>query len=91
MKKEKDYFEFIRNIRDCVSPEIILETSPKYLSEPRGLYRSKSLHVMKPRSTREVSDCLKLATKYKISVVPWSGGTGLVGGQIASDKYYQFL
>ena len=30
---------------------------------------------------------MKLATKYKIGVVPWSGGTGLVGGQIASDKY----
>ena len=30
---------------------------------------------------------MKLATKYKIGVVPWSGGTGLVGGQIAPDKY----
>ena len=30
---------------------------------------------------------MKLATKYKIGVVPWSGGTGLVGGQIATDKY----
>jgi len=30
---------------------------------------------------------LKLATKYKIGVVPMSGGTGLVGGQIAPDKY----
>ncbi len=43
--------------------------------------------MIKPRSTKEVSECLKLATKYKIGVVPWSGGTGLVGGQIAPDKY----
>ena len=43
--------------------------------------------MIKPRSTKEVSDCLKLATQYKIGVVPWSGGTGLVGGQIAPDKY----
>ena len=43
--------------------------------------------MIKPRSTKEVSECLKLATKYKIGVVPWSGGTGLVGGQIAQDKY----
>ena len=43
--------------------------------------------MIKPRSTKEVSECLKLATKYKIGIVPWSGGTGLVGGQIAPDKY----
>ena len=43
--------------------------------------------MIKPRSTKEVSECLKLATTYKIGVVPWSGGTGLVGGQIAPDKY----
>ena len=43
--------------------------------------------MIKPRSTKEVSECLKLATQYKIGVVPWSGGTGLVGGQIAPDKY----
>ena len=43
--------------------------------------------MIKPRSTKEVSECLKLATKYKIGIVPWSGGTGLVGGQIAPDRY----
>ena len=91
MKKEKDYFKFIENIRDTISPSIISEISPSYLSEPRGLYWNKSLHIIKPRSTKEVSDCLRLATKYKIGVVPWSGGTGLVGGQIALDKYHVTL
>ena len=91
MKKEKDYFKFIENIRDTISPNIISEISPSYLSEPRGLYRNESLHIIKPRSTKEVSDCLRLATKYKICVVPWSGGTGLVGGQIALDKYHVTL
>ncbi len=91
MKKEEDYFKFIGNIRDSISPDIISEISPTYLYEPRGLYRNKSLHIIRPRSTNEVSDCLKLATKYKICVVPWSGGTGLVGGQIALDKYHVTL
>ena len=91
MKKEKDYFKFIKNIGDTISPSIISEISPSYLSEPRGLYWNESLHIIKPRSTKEVSDCLRLATKYKIGVVPWSGGTGLVGGQIALDKYHVTL
>ena len=91
LNKEKDYIEFIRNIRQTLSKSIITDISPSYLFEPRGLYKNKSTHVIKPRSTKEVSECLKLANKYKIGVVPWSGGTGLVGGQIATDKYYVTL
>ena len=91
MKKEEDYQEFVRNIKQSFSETIITEITPSYLSEPRGLYENKSLHVIKPRSTKEVSECLKLALKYKISVVPWSGGTGLVGGQIAPDKFSVIL
>ena len=87
LNKEENYSEFIRNIRQRVSDTIISDISPHYLSEPRGAYKNESLYVIKPRSTKEVSECLKLATKYKIGVVPWSGGTGLVGGQIAQDKY----
>ena len=86
-KQEEDYFEFIRSIRNTLSDSIITDISSSYLSEPRGLYENQSRYVIKPRSTKEVSECLKLATKYKIGVVPWSGGTGLVGGQIAPDKY----
>ena len=91
MKKEENYQEFVRNIKKSFSETIIFDITPPYLSEPRGLYENKSLHVIKPRSTKEVSECLKLALKYKISVVPWSGGTGLVGGQIAPDKFSVIL
>ncbi len=91
LRKEKDYNEFIRNIRKTFPESIITDISCSYLSEPRGVYKNKSLHVIKPRSTKEVSECLKLANKYKIGVVPWSGGTGLVGGQIAPEKYYVTL
>ncbi len=87
IEKEEDYFEFIRNIRNILPDHTITDISSSYISEPRGLYKNQSRYVIKPRSTKEVSECMKLATKYKIGVVPWSGGTGLVGGQIAPDKY----
>ena len=87
IEKAKAYFEFIRNIRNILPDNTITDISSSYISEPRGLYKNKSRYVIKPRSTKEVSECMKLATKYKIGVVPWSGGTGLVGGQIAPDKY----
>ncbi len=87
IEKEEDYFEFIRNIRNILSDNTITDISSSYISEPRGLYKNQSRYVIKPRSTKEVSECMKLATKYKIGVVPWGGGTGLVGGQIAPDRY----
>ena len=91
LQKEKDYIQFIRNVKQSFSESIITDISPGYISEPRGVYKNKSLHVIKPRSTKEVSECLKLANKHKIGIVPWSGGTGLVGGQISPDKYYVTL
>ena len=87
LNKQKDYDDFISNVRQTFSDSIIADISPSFLAEPRGIYENKSLHVIKPRSTQEVSEFLKLANKYKIGVVPWSGGTGLVGGQISPDKY----
>lgn len=52
-----------------------------YLTERRGLYHGKTSVVLKPGSTQEVSDILKLATETNTPIVPVSGGTGLVGGQ----------
>ena len=53
-----------------------------YLSEPRGLWHGRTQLVLKPASTDEVSRILALATETGTPVVPYGGGTGLVGGQI---------
>jgi FAD/FMN-containing dehydrogenase len=53
-----------------------------YLSEPRGLWAGRSLLVLRPASTQEVSRILGLATETGIPVVPQGGNTGLVGGQL---------
>lgn len=39
--------------------------------------------VVKPGSTKEVSEIMKLATQYKIPVVPIGGRTGLSGGALS--------
>ena len=33
--------------------------------------------VMRPASTAEVSEVIKLANRHKIPVVPWGGGSGI--------------
>jgi FAD/FMN-containing dehydrogenase len=55
------------------------------LVENRGLYRGVSPMVLKPGSTQEVSAILKLATETRTAIVPQTGNTGLVGGQVPSS------
>ncbi len=56
-----------------------------YLIEPRHLYIGKTPLVLRPASTEEVSQILKLANETNTSIVPQGGNTGLVGGQIPFD------
>src|SRR6478672_3885565 len=52
-----------------------------YVTEERDLFRGRSPLVLRPGSTAEVAAICKLATEYKIALVPQGGNTGLVGGQ----------
>jgi FAD/FMN-containing dehydrogenase len=52
-----------------------------YLTEERGLFHGRSLLVLRPGSTAEVSAICKLASEHRIALVPQGGNTGLVGGQ----------
>ncbi len=53
-----------------------------YLSEWRDRYHGRAALVLRPASTAEVSDIVKIANETATSLVPQSGNTGLVGGQI---------
>ena len=55
------------------------------LVENRGLYRGASPMILRPGSTREVSDILRLATETGTPIVPQTGNTGLVGGQVPRE------
>ncbi len=54
----------------------------KYLREWRDRYVGASPLVVRPRSTAEVTEILRLCHAARTGVVPQSGNTGLVGGQI---------
>jgi FAD/FMN-containing dehydrogenase len=62
-----------------------------YVTEPRGLWTGRPAMVLKPGSTAEVSAILKLAAETHTVIVPYGGGTGLVGGQIADDSGSQVV
>ena len=57
-----------------------------YLIEPREKFHGRTPLVLRPGSVAEVAAILKLANETRTPVVPQGGNTGLVGGQIASEK-----
>jgi len=58
---------------------------PTYLQEPRGRWPGRAGAVALPRSTEEVATILRACHAARVPVVPYGGGTGLVGGQVASE------
>jgi len=67
------------------------EDQTPYLREWRDKYIGKTPVVLRPASTDEVSRILALANDAGIGIVPQSGNTGLVGGQIPSVRGDQIV
>jgi FAD/FMN-containing dehydrogenase len=57
-----------------------------HLREWRGLYTGRAQAVVRPSSTAEVSAILRLAHSTDTPVVPQSGNTGGVGGQVPDQS-----
>ncbi len=55
-----------------------------YVTEWRERWPGRAALVLRPGSTQEVSEILKIANETQTGVVPQSGNTGAVGGQVPS-------
>ena len=76
---------FETRLRADLPAEVFREIEPRYLHEPRGRYAGQTALLALPRTTQEVSTLITHANAASVGVVPYGGGTGLVGGQIASE------
>jgi len=61
------------------------EDAGRYLIEPRNVMRGRAAAVLKPASTDQVSAILRHCNARRIGVVPYGGGTGLVGAQVCPE------
>ena len=71
--------------------EVIKDLSPHQRSEPRGNYINNAVKVIRPNNIDEVSIILSILNELKVKVIPFCGGTGLVGGQMAPSADYFLL
>ncbi len=72
-------------LKAVVGPKGWLEPNDTYLTERRDLYRGRAAIIMRPGSTAEVAACVRLCAQARVGIVPWGGGTGLVGGQVKPE------
>ncbi len=80
--------ETIKRMADVVGPKGVLRSDADkapYLREWRGLWTGETPIVLRPQSTEDVSRILAIAHETETIIVPQSGNTGLVGGQIPNN------
>ncbi len=69
------------------APHLLLKEEDKspFLHEPRGIWQGQAAAVARPATAAQVADVIRIAAQAGMHIVPQSGNTGLVGGQIAFD------
>lgn len=76
---------FLDLLADIVGADHVLtgQDTSKYAKDWLGQYPSVPVAVVRPASTEQVSQVVKLANQAKVAIVPMSGNTGLAGGGYA--------
>jgi FAD/FMN-containing dehydrogenase len=76
--------DFLNGLKDFLGPQgwRAPEDTPEKFEEPRGKWKGLGAMVLRPETTEEVAEIISRAAAERVAVIPHSGGTGLVGGQV---------
>lgn len=76
---------FEAKLRAALPARAVKMAEPRYLEEPRGRYEARAGLLALPETTQQVAEIVRHANAARVGLVPYGGGTGLVGGQVAPD------
>ena len=76
---------FLGRLRADLPEGTLAEPDAGHLEEPRGRWRGQAGAVARPQSTGEVAAIVRACAAARVGIVPWGGGTGLVGGQVMTQ------
>jgi FAD/FMN-containing dehydrogenase len=76
---------FLDRLAASLPENTLRPAEPRHLTEPRGRWLGIAGAVACPASTAEVARIVANCHAAEVGIVPWGGGTGLVGGQIMPD------
>lgn len=74
---------FADHLANVVPSNRISPVTPAYLEDPRGNLTGAGSFVARPTTVEEVALIVRAASDRRVGIIPYGGGTGLVGGQIA--------
>ena len=77
--------ELLAKIENACGYEVFRPASQAYAEEPRGRWIGNIGSVVAPRNVTEASKVLKICSDARVPVIPYGGGTGLVGGQVGEN------
>src|SRR5207302_4728646 len=66
------------------------DTAP-YCEDWRRLYRGKTPAVLRPATTAEVAQAVRLCAEHGVAIVPQGGNTSMVGGAAVSEDGSQII
>ncbi|WP_063774716.1 FAD-binding oxidoreductase [Kitasatospora azatica] len=75
----------LTELRAALGPHGVLapdDPAAGFVRDERGLLPAHPAAVLRPRSTAEVAAAVTVCARHAVPVVPFAGGTGLVGGAI---------
>ncbi|SEP73159.1 FAD-binding oxidoreductase [Thalassovita taeanensis] len=76
---------FAESLRPHLPARAFRDPEPRYLEEPRGRWAGQAGVIVAPETTAQVAAVIRAAAEARVPVVPYGGGTGLVGGQVMPD------
>ena len=73
---------FVASLAEALPEGALSPPEPRHLTEPRGRWQGEGAAVARPRTVAEVAAIVRACAAARVGIVPWGGGTGLVGGQV---------
>ncbi len=73
---------FLTTLSAALPAGTLRPAEPRHLQEPRGRWQGQAGAVAAPRRVDEVAAIVRACAAARVAIVPWGGGTGLVGGQL---------
>jgi len=84
----------IESLRARLGPNGVLtdpaDTAP-YCEDWRRLYRGRTPAVLRPATTAEVAEAVRLCAAHGVAIVPQGGNTSMVGGATVAEDWSQIV
>jgi FAD/FMN-containing dehydrogenase len=87
-----DTHSFLEEARRLIGAEyVLMQDLDAYTRDWRGKYHGKALAVLRPASTAQVQDLVRLCARERVGIVPQGGNTGMCGGAVPDGSGSQVI